>query len=73
MKGTAMFDYTTAALNEATVRLSDGSEWTIHFVPAGTDGWNIPVIRAYDYTDDTQIWNTDGTALSADADIVGVV
>ena len=68
-----MTDYTEAACCEATVRLSDGSEWTIHFVPAGTDGWNCPVIRAYDYNDDTQYWNTDGTAISADADIVEIV
>jgi len=68
-----MTDYTEAARCEATVRLADGSEWTIHLVPADTDGWNVPVIRAYDYTDDTQIWNTDGTALSADADIVEIM
>ena len=68
-----MTDYTEAARDEATVRLADGSEWCIHFVPAGTDGWNCPVIRAYDYTDDTQIWNVDGTAISADADIVEIV
>jgi hypothetical protein len=68
-----MTDYTDAAHREATVRLADGSEWCVHFVPAGVDGWNVPVIRAYDYTDDTQYWNTDGTALSADADIVEVV
>lgn len=68
-----MTDYAEAALREATVRLSDGSEWTIHFVPAGTDGWNVPVIRAYDYIDDTQIWNVDGTAISADANIVEIV
>lgn len=67
-----MTDYTEAALREATVRLADGSEWCVHFVPAGTDGWNIPVIRAFDIVD-TQIWNTDGTALSADADIVEIV
>lgn len=68
-----MTDYTEAARREATVRLADGSEWTVHYVAAGTDGWNIPVIRAYDYTDDTMYWNTDGTALSADADIVEVI
>lgn len=69
-----MTDYTKAARDEATVRLADGSEWCIHFVPAGTDGWNCPVIRAYDWTDyDAQIWNVDGTAISADADIVEIV
>jgi hypothetical protein len=68
-----MTDYTEAARNEATVRLADGSEWSIHFVPAGVDGWNIPVIRAYDHNDDTQIWNVDGTVISADADIVEVI
>lgn len=34
-----MTDYTQAALNEATVRCSDGSEWFISLVPAGEDGW----------------------------------
>lgn len=68
-----MFDYTTTALNEATVRLSDGSEWSIHYVPAGTDGWNEPVIRAYDYGDEVLYWDTDGYALSADSDIVEIV
>ena len=68
-----MTDYTEAAMNEATVRLADGSEWSIHYVPAGTDGWNDPVIRAYDYGDDVMYWDTDGWALSADADIVEIV
>lgn len=68
-----MTNYTQAALNEATVLCSDGSEWTVHFVPAGTDGWNVPVIRAYDYTDYAMYWDIDGTAISADADIVEIV
>ena len=68
-----MTNYTEAARREATVRLADGSEWSIHYVPAGTDGWNESVIRAYDYNDDTMYWNTDGTAISADADIVEIV
>jgi hypothetical protein len=68
-----MTDYTEAALRESTVRCSDNSEWFVTYVPAGQDGWLVPVIRAYDYNDDTIHWNTDGTALSADADIVEVL
>lgn len=68
-----MTDYTEAARREATARLADGSEWDIHLVAPGTDGWNIPLIRAYDYTDVAMYWSTDGTAISADADIVEIV
>ena len=68
-----MTDYTEAAMNEATVRLADGSECTIYFVPAGTDGWNIPVIYSYDTSDGIMCWEADGTSVTADADIVEIV
>jgi hypothetical protein len=39
-----MTDYAEAAMNEATVRCSDGSEWFINYIPAGREGWVVPVI-----------------------------
>lgn len=68
-----MTNYTEAAQRESIIRCSDGSEWFITFVPAGSEGWLVPVICGYDYAGDTVYWNTDGTALCADADIVEVV
>lgn len=68
-----MTDYTEAALRESTVRCSDDSEWGVTFVPAGEDGWLVPVIRGYDYIGEAVYWNTDGTRLCADADIVEVL
>jgi hypothetical protein len=74
MKGTAMFDYTTAALNEATVRLYDGSEVEIFYNPAGQNGWLEAVIGAYDpLTDDVIYWDLNGRSLGHDDHIVGVV
>jgi len=68
-----MTDYTEAAQRNSNVRLADGSEYTIYFVPVGTDGWNIPVIYSYDYSDDIMCWEADGTSVTADADIVEIV
>jgi hypothetical protein len=68
-----MTDYTEAAQREALVRLADGSEWFVTYIPAGTDGWLDAIICGYDYTGEYQYWNINGTALSADADIVEIV
>lgn len=68
-----MTDYTEAARHESNVRCADGSEWFITYIPAGSEGWLVPMICGHDYADGTVYWNTDGTALCADADIVEVV
>jgi hypothetical protein len=69
-----MIDYTEAALNEATVRLSDGSEVEIFFNPAGQNGWLEAVIGAYDpHTDDVIFWDLNGRSLGYDDHIVEIV
>jgi hypothetical protein len=68
-----MTDYTEAARRQEVVRLSDGSEWTIHLIPAGVDGWIDTVICAYGWSDNDLLWDTDGRALGHDADIAEIV
>ncbi len=68
-----MGDYTDAARRQEVVRLSDGSEWTIHLIPAGVDGWLDPVICAYGWADNNLFWDMDGRAIGHDADIVEIV
>jgi hypothetical protein len=68
-----MTDFTEAALNEATVRCSDGSEWFISLVPAGEDGWIDPVICGHDLGGVYIHWDVNGRALCAgDTDIVEI-
>lgn len=69
-----MADYTEAALNEATVRLADGSEVDIFYNPAGHNGWLVGVIGAYEpRTDGVIYWGTDGIGLGHDNDIVEIM
>lgn len=58
-----MTDYTEAAMNEATVRCSDGSEWFINYIPAGRDGWAVPVICGPDLGGVFIHWGVNGRAL----------
>jgi hypothetical protein len=55
-----MTDYTQAAVNEATVRCSDGSEWLISLVPAGRDGWIDTVICGHDLGRAYIHWDVNG-------------
>ena len=68
-----MTDYTDAARNKDHVRLTDCSELNIYYIPAGVDGWNIPVICAYDHHDDCLFWDMNGIALGHDANIIEIV
>jgi uncharacterized protein YfiM (DUF2279 family) len=68
-----MTDFTDAARRQEVVRLSDGSEWTIHLIPAGCDGWIDSVICAYGWTDNDLFWDLNGNALGHDANIVEIV
>lgn len=65
-----MTDYIRAAQSRETICLSDGSLVTLHFNPAGTEGWLIDVIYAYDHYDNMLVWNTDGISLGHDLDII---
>ncbi len=68
-----MTNFTQAARRGETVRLSDGSTVTLHFNPAGVDGWQDAVIYAYDHYDDMLFWNTDGTALGHTENILEIL
>lgn len=68
-----MTDFTLAAQDNACARLSDGSEVTLYFNSAGTEGWLVDVIYAYNHHDDILFWNLDGLALGHDDNIVEIV
>lgn len=68
-----MTDYTDAARRQELVRLSDGSEWIIHLIPAGSDGWIDSVICAYGFNEFDLFWDTEGQAIGHDSNIVDIV
>ena len=68
-----MTNFTQAAQNGATVRLSDGSAVILRFNPAGVDGWQDAVIYAYDHYDDMLFWNIDGIAIGHTENILEIL